>query len=276
MDGIDPAATRRARFQIARRRGAVVGLVLVALGAWGALVPFVGPYFSYAYTPDSAWRWTASRGWLEVVPGVVTALGGALVLTSGRRVSALLGAWLAVAAGGWFVLGTVFEPVLHTGNVGRPAGSHATLRLVETLGLFSGLGVLIVLVAATALGRLSVRSLADIHLAQHQLDEELGARIRGRNSHSAADGDSNPTNDAQRTRARRPRRAGSYDPADDASPTRADPLSEPASAATSTPSTPGSEYDRSGTIAPVRADGTTRAPLRARQSSRRLGDKDER
>ena len=35
-------------------RGRLTGGLLMLLGAWGALVPFVGPYFGYAYTPDRA------------------------------------------------------------------------------------------------------------------------------------------------------------------------------------------------------------------------------
>ena len=30
-----------------RSRGAVSGLLLLILGAWGALVPFIGPYFHF-------------------------------------------------------------------------------------------------------------------------------------------------------------------------------------------------------------------------------------
>ena len=41
--------------RVPRTRGVLSGLLLVLLGAWGALVPFVGPYFHYAYTPDTAW-----------------------------------------------------------------------------------------------------------------------------------------------------------------------------------------------------------------------------
>jgi hypothetical protein len=178
----DPAVTRRARGQIARRRGALIGLILIILGAWGALIPFIGPYFHFAYTPDHAWHWTASRGWLEVLPGVVTAFGGLLVLTSSSRATAVLGAWLAAAGGAWFAVGTSFEPIFHTGAIGLPASSSSALRVLESIGFFYGLGVVIVFFAATASGRLSVRSLADIHVAQRELDEEAGARIRARDA----------------------------------------------------------------------------------------------
>jgi hypothetical protein len=181
----DAIVKRRARGRIARRRGAFSGLTLFALGAWGALIPFVGPYFHYGYTPDDAWRWTASRGWLEVLPGTAAALGGLLVLFSSRRATAVLGAWLAAAAGAWFAIGISLVPVLHTGTVGAPASGRAALRVLEALGFFYGLGVVIVFFAATAFGRLSVRSLADIHVAQRTLDEERGATLRTQDAEMA-------------------------------------------------------------------------------------------
>jgi len=59
-----------AMMRVPRTRGAGSGLMLILLGAWGALIPFVGPYFHFAYTPDAAWTWTWGRFFLEIVPGV--------------------------------------------------------------------------------------------------------------------------------------------------------------------------------------------------------------
>ena len=81
-----------------RSRGAVSGLLLIILGVWGALVPFVGPYFHFAYTPGEVWVWSTARAWLEVFPGVVAAVGGFLLLVSGNRATAMFGGWLAVIA----------------------------------------------------------------------------------------------------------------------------------------------------------------------------------
>jgi hypothetical protein len=55
--------------------------LLVLLGV-GAVLPFVGPYFDYGYTPDNAWDYTTGRLVLEVMPGVGPAVGGLLVLSS--------------------------------------------------------------------------------------------------------------------------------------------------------------------------------------------------
>src|SRR2546421_6721212 len=110
--------------QVPRSRGAVSGLLLVLLGLWGALIPLVGPYFHYAYTPDTAWTFTAGRTWLEIVPGVVTVLGGIILLASASRPVAMVGAELAAVAGGRFPPGTGVSPGLPpagTLNPGSPA-----------------------------------------------------------------------------------------------------------------------------------------------------------
>jgi hypothetical protein len=173
MNVDDPVIKRRVRTRIARRRGALSGLILMLLGMWGALIPFIGPSFNFAYTPDtSSWIWTSSRGWLEVLPGVAATLGGLLVLVSSSRVMAVLGALLGAAAGAWFVVGQSLVPVLHTGDVGSPASDRAGVRVLETLAFFDGLGVLIVFFAAAAFGRLSVSSQADIRFAQRSVESE--------------------------------------------------------------------------------------------------------
>jgi hypothetical protein len=146
---------RPSAMTMARRRGVVSGVLLILLGAWGAIIPFVGHSFSYGFTPDNTWAWTAARGWLEVLPGAATFLGGAILTVSADRVSATIAGWLAAAAGAWFVIGTVIAPVWSAGNIGVPVGStdHAVL---ERIGMFDGLGLVIVLLAAIALGRVSV------------------------------------------------------------------------------------------------------------------------
>jgi len=154
--------------QVPRSRGAVSGLLLVLLGLWGALIPLVGPYFHYAYTPDKAWTFTSGRVWLEIVPGAAVLIGGVLVLVSASRPVAMFGAWLAAAGGAWFALGTVLSPIwpaAATLNPGSPAGTTIVIRQLEHLSFFTGLGVVIVFVAALALGRLTVVGIRDAQLA---------------------------------------------------------------------------------------------------------------
>ncbi|MGC2653068.1 MAG: hypothetical protein WA317_05595 [Mycobacterium sp.] len=145
-----------------RSRGALTGLILVLLGAWGALIPFVGPQFDFAYTPDTPWVWTAARGWLEVFPGVVTVLGGLLLISSRNRATAMFGGWLAVLGGAWFVVGTALAPALHLGDVGQPVASTDGRRALLEIAYFSGLGALIVFFGGGVLARLSVRTARDV------------------------------------------------------------------------------------------------------------------
>jgi hypothetical protein len=157
---------RGSRMQIRRSRGAASGFLLILLGVWGALIPFVGPYFDFAFTPDQAWVWTAGRGWLEVLPGAATVLGGLLLLSSRNRATAMLGGWITVLAGAWFVVGRALAGPLGLGDVGAPVAVVESKSVVLELSYFYGLGALIIFLGAVALGRLSVRSVRDVEFAQ--------------------------------------------------------------------------------------------------------------
>jgi hypothetical protein len=142
--------------RVPRSRGALTGALLVLLGIWGGLIAFVGPYFHYAYTPDTAWTYTTGRLWLEILPAAAAVLGGLIVGGSGSRPVAIFGAWLAAASGAWFALGGLLSTVWTIGgNAGHPVGDNAH-RVVEQIGFFTGLGVVIVFLAAVALGRFTV------------------------------------------------------------------------------------------------------------------------
>jgi len=168
VDGRDAyetgAAVSGGRMQIPRSRGAASGFLLVALGIWGALIPFVGPSFDFAYGPDGG-AWTLARFWLEVLPGIAAVAGGLLLLTSRNRATAMLGGWLAVLAGAWFVVGRAFAEPLALGDPGTPVATTATKQMWLELAYFSGLGAVIVLLGGLAVGRLSVRSLRDVRYA---------------------------------------------------------------------------------------------------------------
>ena len=114
-----------------RSRGAVSGLLLLILGAWGALIPFIGPYFHFASEPGQAWVWSTARAWLEVFPGAITAAGGFLLLISGNRATAMFGGWLAVIAGTWFVVGRTLAPTLRLGDIGQPIAATDAKRAVD-------------------------------------------------------------------------------------------------------------------------------------------------
>jgi hypothetical protein len=152
------------RMHVPRTRGAFSGLLLVPLGIWGALIPFVGPIYDYAYTPDDSWHFTAGRFWLEILPGAATVLAGLILLFSANRLLGLLAGWLGSLAGAWFVLGQLISNFWHDGGpaAGFPVGVHLSHRVWEQIGFFAGLGVVILFLSALALGRMSVVGARDL------------------------------------------------------------------------------------------------------------------
>lgn len=161
--------TTPSRMAMARSRGAVAGPLLMLLGAWGALVPFFGHSFNYGFTPDNTWTWTSARGWMEVAPGGGAFVGGAIITYSAHRAMAMLGGWLAAASGAWFVLGATFAPWWNAGFLGTPVGD-TTHTILERIGMFTGLGVLIALIAGMAIGRVSVVGVRDVAVARRRID----------------------------------------------------------------------------------------------------------
>jgi hypothetical protein len=142
--------------QIRRSHGVLGGLLLALLGIWGALIPFIGPYFHYAYTPDKAWTYNTGRLWLEILPGAAALLGGLLLIAANSRHVALFGALLGILSGAWFALGNVLAPLWTTANpAGLPAATTTLMRAMEQIGFFTGLGVAMVFVAAAVAGRIT-------------------------------------------------------------------------------------------------------------------------
>jgi hypothetical protein len=148
-------------------RGRLLGLLLMLLGIWAALIPLVGPYFGFAFTPDRVWMMTSGRLWLSVAPGAAAFIGGLLVASTDR--AATPGAFLAALAGTWLIAGqnivafvvpgrsiTTGSPVIDLGAPFRPS----TMIFLERLGFFYGLGIVILFFAALALGEIIVARMA--------------------------------------------------------------------------------------------------------------------
>jgi hypothetical protein len=145
-----------------RSRGATSGFLLVLLGIWGAIIPFVGPYFGYMFGVTTPWFFTYDRLWLSVLPGVAVFLGGLILGPSANRASGGVGAWLALIGGIWFIIGPVISQLWQGGGPGAPIGTPAgaqALQVLEQLGYFYGLGALVTALAGIALGRMTTRSI---------------------------------------------------------------------------------------------------------------------
>jgi hypothetical protein len=167
----------RDRLHMPRSRGALSGLLLVLLGIWGGLVPFVGPYFGYAFTPDITWHFTWGRLWLEILPAAATFLGGLMLLGSANRITGHIGGWLAAAGGAWFVIGEQVSRLWTGGTpaAGLPVSASNLGYVAEWIGFFTGLGVVITFLAASALGRMSVVGARDVYrrrMAEDRVVEE--------------------------------------------------------------------------------------------------------
>lgn len=161
---------RASRMRVPRSRGAFSGIVLVVLGAWAALVPFIGPYFNFAFTPapTDAWHWTSGRGWLDLLPGVAAAVAGLLLLVGTNRVVLTFASWLGIAGGAWLIIGPVLAPRIPI-STGAPESSGGWVQTLEALFFFYAIGAAILFFAASALGRLSVHSVRDARAAQRRV-----------------------------------------------------------------------------------------------------------
>jgi hypothetical protein len=126
------------------------------LGAFGALIPFVGPYFNFQIGTTSTWDWSTDRLWLSVLPGAVAVLGGLMMLYSTRRATASFGGLLALAGGLWFIAGPSVSMLWNDGApaTGAAIGDTGT-RVLEWLGFYYAVGGLITLFAAYGLGFLA-------------------------------------------------------------------------------------------------------------------------
>ncbi len=136
------------------------GLIILVLGIWGGLVPFVGPYFHFALGPDKSWTWTTGRLYLSVIPGIVAVIGGLMLMRAGPRPSARLGALLALVAGFWFAIGPEVSILWNAAGAQGAAHGSRDVRMLEILTYHIGLGVLMAALAGYALPRFPARRLA--------------------------------------------------------------------------------------------------------------------
>ena len=147
-------ARRTEALRLPRTTGAVSGLVIVVLGVWGGLIPFIGPYFHYAFGGFQSWHFTSQRLWLDILPGAVAVIGGLMLMSASTRSGGLIASWVAMAAGAWFAVGPAVSMLWHHTiyAIGTPMGGDFR-QMLEWVGYFTGLGVLIVGFAAFAMGR---------------------------------------------------------------------------------------------------------------------------
>jgi hypothetical protein len=132
------------------------GLLILILGVWGGIVPFIGHYFHFALGPDKAWSWTMGRLWLDILPAVAAIVAGLMLIGAGPRPHARLGAWLAIAAGIWFAIGPEISVWWKAGGDQGVGHGSAHIQALEMLAYHTGLGALIAALGGFALPRFRV------------------------------------------------------------------------------------------------------------------------
>jgi hypothetical protein len=135
----------------------MVGILMILLGVWGGIVPYVGPIFGYSADGSSSWVWNSSHGILALVPGAAGVVAGLIVLSrasrstvGGGRIGLAFAGLLATAAGGWFVIGPPAWRVIHSTTYFVSAAPLRELAFV--VGYSLGVGLLLVWCGAFVVG----------------------------------------------------------------------------------------------------------------------------
>lgn len=148
----DVRAAARAPYRLSIE---MAGLLVVLVGAWGGIVPYVGPVFGFNGDGSAAWTWNLSHAMLSFAPGAVALGCGLIVLLAGaslagRPVLAFAGLMVAVC-GAWFIIGPLAWPVLKGSSffvTQRPL-----TQLANWIGYSLGPGSLLIGLGAFVLGR---------------------------------------------------------------------------------------------------------------------------
>ncbi len=137
---------------------ATVGMIAALVSAWGGILPFVGPMFSYSADGSGSWHWSLSHSFLALVPGVVGVLLGLFVMARSRvvdvgrgRLTLSTAGMILVLCGAWFALGPWVWPVVSSSGHYFAAGSPLSL-LEHVVGYSIGTGVIIVACGGYAIG----------------------------------------------------------------------------------------------------------------------------
>ena len=119
---------------IPRSRGVVCGVLLILLGLWGGLAPFIGHYLHFGFAPDKAWDYTTGRLYLSAIPGAAALLGGLMMLITRNRAFGISGGVLGALGGAWFVIGGGFVSAVLKNNsvsIGAPLQSSSMTATLQ-------------------------------------------------------------------------------------------------------------------------------------------------
>ncbi|HEX3459700.1 MAG TPA: hypothetical protein VHT49_02245 [Acidimicrobiales bacterium] len=135
-----------------------LGVITLLISAWGGIIPYLGPTFSYSADGASSWSWNLTHTVLALAPGALGILVAFSFLAplsatgvAGRRVGLTLAGLVAVVCGAWFVVGPLAWPIVH--NTGPYFVTANPLRgLANQIGYSFGPGLILAACGAFAMG----------------------------------------------------------------------------------------------------------------------------
>ena len=130
------------------------GVVATVVSAWGGIVPYIGPLFSFSGDGSGSWHWSMAHAVLALVPGALGVLLGLFVVAESRgvtvgrgRLSLATAGVLLMACGAWFAIGPLAWPVISSGSTYFVAGTHLRILAYE-VGYSIGTGIVLVICGA--------------------------------------------------------------------------------------------------------------------------------
>jgi hypothetical protein len=134
-----------------------LGLIAGLAAAWGGIVVFAGPSFSFEIDgATSAWVWNSYHATVWFVASVVGIAGALLMMFGWTRLYQAVGAVVAATGGVWFLIGPSLAQLWQTTAPGAAIGASNTtgMSALESIGYAYATGAFILLLAAFSLGLL--------------------------------------------------------------------------------------------------------------------------
>jgi hypothetical protein len=141
----------------------MAGLLILLLGAWGGIVPYVGPVFGFSGDGTASWTWSLSHSLLFLLPGAVAFVTGAFIMFEGAvrprgRALLAMGGFVAAVCGAWFIVGPLAWRALYGTNFF--VGASGLRELAYWVGYALGPGGLLVALGAFVFGRARAMTVA--------------------------------------------------------------------------------------------------------------------
>jgi hypothetical protein len=135
-----------------------LGVITLLISAWGGIIPYLGPTFSFSADGANSWQWSLTHSVLGLIPGAIGCLVAFSFLAplsaesvARRRVSLTVAGLAAVVCGAWFVIGPLAWPIVD--NTGQYFVAADPLRgLANQVGYSFGPGLILAACGAFAIG----------------------------------------------------------------------------------------------------------------------------